>query len=330
MEIQLADKDGHQIKAIMNASLDAELNGGERDFELTINAGEYENTIRIGYRIFIENTEIGGVIGEPHVDTSSESITLKGYTWRGLMQKKIIIPPADKDHYAVSGELNEVLRSLIEPMFDGVFKVPKIDTGITIDYEFDRFCTLLEGLTKMLKTVGHRLEISYNEGEPNGSGWVEVSAVPIKDYSEEIELSQDSKLNFRMTDKRNGVNHLVVGGKGDMQDRNVFHLFVQEDGTIGNNQFYTGIEEIVEFYENTSTDTDDLESKSREKLESIMNKQTFEMDVEKLGIDVAIGDIIGGRDYRTGMSMKKPLENIIVVISGGTIKKEYKLEGTNG
>lgn len=330
MVIQLADKEGRQIKGLLDASLDAELNDGDRDFELSLSAEQYSGELQVGCRIFVAGTEIGGIIGEPHSDTASDALTWNGYTWRGLMQKKIIIPPADKDHYAVSGELNDILRNLIEPMFDGVFRVPEIDTGVTINYEFDRFCTLLEGLTKMLKTVGHRLEISYNEGEPNGSGWVDVSAVPIRDYSEEIELSQDSKLNFRMTDKRNGVNHLVVGGKGDMQERNVFHLYVQEDGTIGSNQFYTGIEEIMEFYENTSTDTDDLESKSREKLESIMNKQTFEMDVEQLGIDVAIGDIVGGRDYRTGMSMKKPLENIIVVITGGTIKKEYKLEGTNG
>ncbi len=329
MEIQLTDKEGRQIKGLLDASLDAELNDGDRDFQLELDTEGYTGEIQVGCRIFVADTEIGGIIGEPHSDTASDMLTWKGYTWRGLLEKKIIVPPAGKDRYTVSGELNDILRDLIEPMFGGVFKVPEIDTGVTINYEFDRFCTLLEGLTKMLKTKGYRLEISYNQGEPNGSGWVDVSAVPIKDYSEEIELSQDSKLNFRMTDKQNGVNHLVVGGKGDMQDRNVFHLYVQEDGTIGNTQYYTGLEEIMEFYENTSTDTDDLESKAREKLESLMNKQTFEMDVEQLGIDVAIGDIIGGRDYRTGMNMKKPLENIVVKIIEGTVSKEYKLEGTN-
>ena len=84
-----------------------------------------------------------------------------------------------------------------------------------------------------------------------------------------------------------------------------------------------------EFYENTSTDTADLESKSKEKLESLMNKQTFEMDVEELGIDIAIGDIVGGRDYRTGLSMTRPLENMIAIIKGESVKKEYKLEGAN-
>lgn len=329
MVIQMTDKEGKQVRPLLNASLDVELNGGDRDFELSILASEYDERIQVGNRIFIKGTEIGGIIGEPHTDTSLDTLSLKGYTWRGLMEKKIIIPPSGQDRYTVNGELNTVLRNLIEPMFSGVFIVPEIDTGITISYEFERFCTLLGGLTKMLRTVNYRLEIIYSEGEPNGNGWVEVSAVPITDYSEQIELSQDSRLNFKMTDKQNGVNHLVVGGKGEMQDRNILNLYVQEDGSIGETQFYYGIDEIAAFYENTSTDTEDLESKATEHLQSLMNKQEFEMDVESLGLDVAIGDIIGGRDYRTGMSMKKPLENIIVKISGGIVQKEYKLEGTH-
>ena len=61
----------------------------------------------------------------------------------------------------------------------------------------------------------------------------------------------------------------------------------------------------------------------------MMNKQTFRMDVEALGIDIAIGDIVGGRDYRTGVNVKKPLENIIVKIENGNVEKEYQLEGAN-
>ena len=219
------------------------------------------------------------------------------------------------------------MRELIEPRFGGVFIVPEIDTGVSVKYQFERFDTLLDGCTKMLKTVGHRLHIIYNMGEPNGTGWVEVTAVPIVDKSDEIELSQDSRLNFRMTDKQDGVTHLIVGGKGDLQERSVLHLYVQDDGNIGDTQYYTGINEIEYFYENTSTDTEDLKKTATEKLEELMNKKTFEMDVEQLGIDVEIGDIVGGRDYRTGMIMKKPVENIVFKITGGIVTKEYKLEG---
>lgn len=51
------------------------------------------------------------------------------------------------------------------------------------------------------------------------------------------------------------------------------------------------------------------------------------MDIEKLGIDVAIGDVIGGRDYLTGMAMKKSVGNIVYSVTSGIISKEYKLEG---
>lgn len=327
MVIQLADKDGRQVKALLNSDLDAELNDGDRDFELTIPLDDWEEQIVPGWRIFVEDTEIGGILGEPTVSSAVDAVVFKGHTWRGRLARKILTPPDGQDYYTVSGELNAVLRELIEPRFGGVFKVPEIDTGVSVKYQFERFDTLLDGCTKMLKTVGYRLHIVYNMGEPNGTGWVEVSAVPIVDYSDEIELSQDSQLDFTLTDKQDGVNHLIVGGKGDMQDRNVFHLYVQEDGTIGSTKYYTGLDEIEYFYENTSTDTTDLEAKAVEKLQELMNTKTFKMDVEQLGIDVEIGDIVGGRDYRTGMSMKKPVENIVFKITGGIVSKEYKLEG---
>ena len=147
------------------------------------------------------------------------------------------------------------------------------------------------------------------------------------DYSSEIELSKDCQLNYTMEDIRDGVNHLVVTGKGELQDRNVLHLYVQKNGSIGKTQYYTGLDEIAEVYENTSTETDELEETSREKLQELMNKQTFKMDVAALGIDVNIGDIVGGRDYLTGLYMAKPVENITYSLTNGVEAKTYKLEG---
>lgn len=327
MIINVTDKDGRQLKPLLRSNLDAELNSGDRDFEITIPLSEWDERIVPGCRIFIQDTEIGGILGEPTVISNVDSIAIKGHTWRGRLYRKIIVPPEGQDYYTVSGELNAILRELIEPRFGGVFVVPEINTNVSTEYQFERFTTLLDGCGKMLKEVGYKLKIVYNMGEPNGVGWVEVSAVPIVDYSDEIELSQDSQLMFSMTDKQDGVNHIIVGGKGDMQDRNVLHLYVQADGTIGKNQYYTGIDEIEYFYENTSTDSGDLEEKAEDKLRELMNTKTFEMNVEQLGIDVEIGDIVGGRDYRTGMSMKKPLENVVVKITNGVISKEYTLEG---
>lgn len=327
MVMQLTDKDGKQIKPLLDVEFDAELNDAERDFQISIPLSESDPRMQAGGRVFIRDTEIGGILGEISSQTATNTLIWLGYTWRGLMEKKIIVPPEGEDYYIAEGELNSVLRELVEPLFGGVFRVSKSATNVNVKYQFERYCTLLSGLTKMLKSIGYRLEISYNEGEPNQSGWVDVSAVPIIDYSEQIELSQDSRLNFTMKEKKNGTNHLIVLGKGELKDRTVIHLYVQEDGNIGTEPYYTGIDEITEVYDNTSADTAELEQMGRNELLKRMNSKTFEMDVESLGLDIKIGDIVGGRDYITGMHMAKPLDNIIIKISGGKITKEYKLEG---
>lgn len=112
-----------------------------------------------------------------------------------------------------------------------------------------------------------------------------------------------------------------------MQERNVFHLYAQKDGSIGKTQYYKGLNEISAVYENTSTETAELEKTSAEQLQKLMNKKTFQMDVAKLGIEVGIGDIVGGRDYLTGMYMSKPIENIIYEITNDVESITYKLEG---
>lgn len=53
------------------------------------------------------------------------------------------------------------------------------------------------------------------------------------------------------------------------------------------------------------------------------------MDIDRLGLEVSIGDIVGGRDYLTGMYMAKPIENIIYEVTNRMESKIYELEGEN-
>lgn len=324
----LANEDLRELGAIKDANITVDLNG-DRTFSVQIARSNWYEELTFSSLIYIMGTEYGGIIGEVLTDTTLDYVELKGLSWRGRLAKKIIQPPAGSDYKTVSGELHTVMKSLIEPEFNGLFVVSQKDTGVTVsNYQFERYCTLYDGLVKMLKSKGYRLQLSFRreQGEP---GYLYIETVPIVDYSNRIELSRDCQLNYTMDDKRDGVNHLIVTGKGEMQDRNVLHLYVQEDGTIGNQQYYTGLQEIAEVYENTSTETDELQSKSEERLRELMNKKTFKMDVAKLGIDVGIGDLVGGRDYLTGMYMAKPVENIVYELTGGIESKTYKLEGEN-
>lgn len=322
----LANSDLRELGSVKGANLTVDLNGN-RNFSLQIARSYWRPELTFSSLIYILGTEYGGIIGEVLTDTTLDYVELKGLSWRGRLAKKIIEPPARSDYKTVSGELHAVMKELIEPEFDGLFVVSQEDTGVTVsNYQFDRYCTLYDGLFKMLKSKGYRLHLSFRreQGEP---GYLFVEAVPITDYSNRIELSRDCKLNYTMNDKRDGVNHLIVTGKGELQDRNILHLYVQENGEIGTEQYYTGLQEIVEVYENTSTETDELMSAAEDRLRSLAGKKTFKMDVAKLGWDVGIGDIVGGRDYLTGMYMAKPVENIVYEIINDVESKTYKLEG---
>ena len=99
------------------------------------------------------------------------------------------------------------------------------------------------------------------------------------------------------------------------------------DGSFRSEKYYTGKEERVKVYENTSTETDELQSQAEKELKNLANKKIFKMDVEKLGINVGIGDIVGGRDYLTGLYAAKPIENITYSIINDVESKVYKLEG---
>lgn len=324
----LANEDLRELGSIKESNIIVDVNG-DRTFSVQIARNNWYKELTFSSLIYIMGTEYGGIIGEVLTDTTLDYVELKGLSWRGRLAKKIIQPPAGSDYKTVSGELHTVMKSLIEPEFNGLFVVSQEDTGVTVsNYQFERYCTLYDGLVKMLKSKGYRLQLSFRreQGEP---GYLYIETVPIVDYSNRIELSRDCQLNYTMDDKRDGVNHLIVTGKGEMQDRNVLHLYVQENGTIGSQQYYTGLQEIAEVYENTSTETDELQSKSEERLQELMNKKTFKMDVAALGIDISIGDIVGGRDYLTGMYMAKPVENIVYELTGDIESKTYKLEGEN-
>lgn len=315
------------IARVMDADVDFSV-GEDNDYEIKIRRDSWREEYTFGNVLYIPGTEYGGIIGEINTDTSLDTISILGRTWRGKLDKKIIVPPAGQDYATASGELNQILRDLITGQFGDYFVVSQNDTGINIaGYQFERYCTLLAGITKMLKSVEHKLHIEYVQQERGQPGYVELSAVPIIDYADKIELSQDSQLNFNFKNNRNGVNHLICLGKGELQDRQVIDLYVQKDGSIGTTQYYTGIQEVAEVYEDTSSESAELQEKGTEKLQELMNSTTFSMDVETLGIDVEIGDIIGGRDYLTGLYAKKPIKGKIYKVTGGKESLEYEIEG---
>lgn len=325
----LASPAGNEIKRMQFGKIDVDLNK-ERDFEMRLPVAHYTEEIKGKGRLFVPGTEFGGMVGGIRAQTATDEIIVTGRTWRGILAKKVIKPPAGQSHKIVSGDVGAVIGNLIkEQGLEGLFFVPPEAAGVAVqNYQFDRYITLLSGIEKMLKAVNCRVNLQYVQQEQGLPGYVELSIAPIQNLSQQIELSQDSRLDFTFSETKNGVNHLICLGKGELTDRVVVDLYIQQDGSIGSTQYYSGLDEVAEVYEDTSAeDQAALTERGTEKLEALASRQEFEMSVDALGIQVNIGDIIGGRDYITGMYMEKPVTNKIYTEENGIAKIEYEIEG---
>lgn len=331
----LTDPNGKELREIRASHVDIDANDS-MDFEVTLPLSGYETDIVNKGRIFVPDSEFGGVINGRKTNTAEGTVIVKGRTWRGFLEKKIIKPPAGSDYKIISGELNTVIRTLLSDAgLVGLFQGVTTSTGVSVtNFQFNRYTTLRKGLKKLLASVGYRMELTYIQQEGGAVGYVELKAVPAVDYSETIEVSQDSQIDFIIEEAAYQTNHLICLGSGELKDRMVIDLYLQSDGTIGSTQYYFGEDEIVEVYDYPSvSDTEEETAESqltkggKERLSELIDYKRMEMDVAKLGINVGIGDTVGGRDYITGTVASKPIANKIYVEDNGQTEISYILEG---
>ena len=309
-----------------NVEIDLDL-GDTNDFEIRMDQHIW-NKERYWYdsRIFIPLTEYGGIIDDLEVLTSTEEIVLRGLTWRGMLGKKVVEPPSGSDHLTLNGDLHDAVRELIGDRFDGLFFVPEVETGVSVTgWQVDRYVTLYDAITKLLDSKGYRLQISYVEPEGLEYGYVMIQAVPITDYSDELEYSREGKVNFDIRDCRGGINHLVCVGEGQNEERAVLHLYVQEDGTIGKSQYYFGLEERAAVYEYSSADLEKLEEYGTKRMKDLQNYRSIDVTVDD--VDLEIGDIVGGYEEITGTRLQKPVTRKIIKMKQGKITIDYEVKG---
>lgn len=324
----LASKPSGEEQGKLSDSADVDLDTGDsNDFEVTVAASEWNpETLGYGCRLYIPNTEYGGIIQDIESVTATGNVILRGDTWRGMLAYRIIEPPTGQNHLALSGELNDVIRELIGDRFGSLFYVPEIDTGITVsNWQVDRYVTLYAALMKLVDAFGYRLNISYIQPEGLEYGYASIQAVPIVDCSEQQEYSKEGNMHVDIRDCRNGVNHLVCAGEGENQQRAVVHLYVQQDGSIGETQYYFGQDEKAEAHIYTSADVTQLKEDGTKRLKDLMNYKKCEMTVED--IDLELGDIVSGYDEITDTQVRKPVVRKILKVQNGSTTIDYKVEG---
>ena len=318
-DIIVAAPDGTELRCMLFSEYDFEIGDEENSFLVTCPRAEWESVANDS-RVYIPGTEYGGLFKRLESDTKNNSVAVGGLTWRGMLQRKIISPPSGQDYATDSGELNAILGTRVSAAFPGLFVGSSESTGIVVTYQYNRYTTLYEGLKALLKSVGYKMQIEYDQIQRK----VVVSAVPIVDYSSEIEYSSDMSADYSMTIDRTGINHLVCLGSGELKNRTVVHLYVDGNGVISQTQTFYGENEIAEVYDYAGASRDDLIQSGIDQLKNEINLNEFSINLESER-EVAVGDIVGARDYITGYTVTAPITTKLIKFEDGLIKIEYKL-----
>ena len=318
MDLIFTNSEREDQGVLSTHSFDLSYGASENNFELTIGANE--TMLETDAFIFIEGTEYGGIIGGIKTSTNGETITYKGRTWHGILNSKVIEPDTGEDYLIVSGDANEVLSFLIARLgLSGLFVADESPSGVNISsYKFHRYCKGYDGIADMLADSGGKLKIAWIDRA------VHLSAEPIEDYTEYPVDGDIATLTVEQNKAK--VNHLICLGKGDLAEREVIHLYIDQFGQISDVQYYTGLVEIVDTYENTNSE--ELRSDGIKHFKELRNNDKAEISLSETdGLTYDIGDIVGAKEYKSGISVSAAVTQKIVKISNGVVSTEYKTGG---
>lgn len=312
------DSSGLPQGELHNYSIDLDI-GKDNDFQIGMNLKNH--CMSHGSIWYVENTEYGGIVDDVKIDTKKNTVYYSGRAFRGILEKKIIEPESGQDYYIVSGDANRILEQLIEKVgLSDLFIVPADDAGIKIsNNQFERYTDMYAGIKKMLSNVDAKLVCTVTRDAK-----VQISATKIEDLSEKYEYSDDYGMQVIFEQNRGGVNHLMCLGGGELAERTVVHLYVDNYGNVGDTQYYKGVSEITEIYEYGNIESDEeLRKQGIQKLNELKNRDSLTAQFDKLDVD--IGDIVGGKNRQTGVTMKEVISSEIVKIKNDRCTVTYKV-----
>lgn len=324
MDLVYMNASKEDINVLKDYTIDLAYGESENDFECQVNINN--NVCEAGYYLYFEGEEYGGIIDSVEVDTASETVIYKGRTWHGILNSKVLQPDINQDYLIVNGEANTVINELISRMgLSALFRVSSASSGVNIsNYKIDRYIKGYTGILKMLKEANGKLNVKFK------GGFVELSASPLIDYSQDEQFDTD-QISFKIQQNFKPINHVICLGKGDLKDRRVIHVYSDLLGNISGTQTLTGINEICTTYENSNTESDDELIKGGVDIiekSFASNSVDFSFDSNEETFDV--NDIIGAKELVTGTVVKAFISKKVVKLDKYSTSISYECSGKTG
>lgn len=298
--------------AIQTFEMDLAFGADEQDFEIAFPSPILPG----GELLYIDGTEYGGVVDVITQSTETDNVIYAGRTWHGMLAGKIVKPPANADYYTLSGDANTCIASLLTKVgLTDVLTARSASAGISVNYQFERFCNAYDGLLKMLASADAVLRIERHDGI------TELWAEPRVTITDEAD---SDLMDFAITDSVRVPNHLVCAGEGELQERVVVDLYADSSGNVSQTQTLTGVDEIAVLYNYNNADQAELIAEGTKELESYQLGGGADLQVNNKG-DWHVGDSIQVRDNRTGLVITSTIAKKIVKVKDGVLSVDYEV-----
>lgn len=324
MDLIYTNAEMEDIGVLKGYNLDLAFGTSENNFTCEVDA--QNDVCKEKSFLYFEGTEYGGIIDKVAIDTLYNKIIYSGRTWHGIMDSKILQPNTGEDYLTVSGEANTIISELITRLGLGnLFKSSKSDSGIYIqNYKMNRYISGYAGITKMLKAYSGKLIMRFKRGI------VELSAIPLVDYSKDEQFDTD-QISFSIEKSCNHINHVICLGRGELKDRKVIHLFVDALGNVSGKQTLTGLDEVCSVYDNSNAESDDeLINGGLDIIKQSWAENSIEFSFDSNDASFDVNDIIGAKELTTGLMVSSYIAKKIVKIEDNATSISYECEDTTG
>lgn len=318
VELIVTDASHVDQASLEDFTLDAAWGADENDFELTV-----DRLIDAGSYVYFDGGECGGVVDslKDSLKDGRSTLTYGGRTWHGMLANKILEPDKGKDYLTVSGNASTILGALLSrvsltPLFKAVVP-PSGDVSIK-SYQFERYVDAYTGVCAMAKANGLKLKVAYRSGHVET--WLETAG----DYGNDID---SDLLDFDASRTWRKPNHMIGLGKGELRNRIVSHWYADSKGNVTQTQTFKGLDEIVQVYDYSSAEADELAKNTKKKLQDLQSEGEVKVTVhEDSGIVFDVGDTVTARDNLTGITVNATISKKIVKVSGGVMSVDYEAE----